>query len=121
MQQIAEKNYLQAEQRHSAPFQDRIRLLKCKKLFSVLKWFGRLFHNVAAANPNDFLPYLVDFTCGTSRMFEYLKEYFELFTFTKFCKHTGAILFTILNVSIAIVRIRLICREGTLAFCRRSS
>jgi hypothetical protein len=30
------------------------------KLFSVLKWFGRSFHRVAAANINDFLPYLVD-------------------------------------------------------------
>jgi hypothetical protein len=29
---------------------------KCEKLFSVLKWFGRLFHNVAAASLNDFLP-----------------------------------------------------------------
>jgi hypothetical protein len=32
------------------------------KLFSVLKWFGRSFHRVAAANVNDFLPYLVVLT-----------------------------------------------------------
>jgi hypothetical protein len=36
-----------------AAFQDWIRLLKCEKLFSVLKWFGRLFHNVPAANLKD--------------------------------------------------------------------
>jgi hypothetical protein len=50
----------------------------------------------------------------------HLKEYLELFTLTKFCKHTGAILFTILKVSRAIVLIRLICKEGTLALCRSS-
>jgi hypothetical protein len=42
--------YLQAEQRLFEPLQDWIRLLKCEKLFSVLKWFGRLFHSVVAAN-----------------------------------------------------------------------
>jgi hypothetical protein len=36
--------------------------LKWLKLFSVLKWFGRSFHRVAAANMNDFLPYLVVLT-----------------------------------------------------------
>jgi hypothetical protein len=39
-----------------------IKLLKWLKLFSVLKWFGRSFHRVAAANMNDFLPYLVVLT-----------------------------------------------------------
>ena len=36
--------------------------LKWLKLFSVLKWFGRSFHRVAAANMNDCLPYLVVLT-----------------------------------------------------------
>jgi hypothetical protein len=53
---VYEDCYLQAEQRHFEPLQDWIRLLKCEKLFSVLKWFGRLFHSVAAANLKDFLP-----------------------------------------------------------------
>jgi hypothetical protein len=39
--------------------ESRIKLLKWLKLFSVLKWFGRSFHRVAAANMNDILPYLV--------------------------------------------------------------
>jgi hypothetical protein len=41
--------YLQAEQRHSVPLQDCMRLLKLEKLLSVLKWSGRLFHIAAAA------------------------------------------------------------------------
>ena len=54
---------------------------------------------VAAANMNDFLPYLVVLTWGTSNMFEYLKAYLELFTLTKSWRHTGANLLTIVYVS----------------------
>ena len=107
--------YLHAEQRHTEPFQDWIKLKKWLKLFSVLKWFGRSFHRVAAANMNDFLPYLVVLT----NMFEYLKAYLEFFTLTKSWRHTGANLLTILYVSKAIVLIRMICKEGTRAFSRR--
>ena len=45
--------HLHAEQQHLVPFQDCIKLLNWEKLFSVLKWSGRLFHNVAAANLNE--------------------------------------------------------------------
>ena len=38
---------LQAEQQHSDPFQDCMRLLNREKVFSVLKWLGKLFHRVA--------------------------------------------------------------------------
>jgi hypothetical protein len=43
---------------------------------------------------------------GTSRTFTYLKEHLEFFTLTKFCKHTEAILFTILKVFRTIVLIQ---------------
>ena len=67
------QNHLQAEQQHSVPFQDCIKLLNCEKLFSVLKWSGRLFHNVAAAYLKDCLPYLDVLTCGISNILLYLK------------------------------------------------
>jgi hypothetical protein len=53
-------------------------------VFSVLKWFGRSFHRVAAANMNDFLPFFVVLTWGTSNMFEYLKAY-SYFIFAWYC------------------------------------
>jgi hypothetical protein len=53
---------------------------------------------VIMANMNDFLPYLVVLTWGTSNMFEYLKAYLEFFTLTKSWRHTGANLLTILYV-----------------------
>jgi len=50
------QNYMHAEQWHSEPFQDWIKLLNWEKLFSLLKWYGRLFQSEAAANLKDFLP-----------------------------------------------------------------
>ena len=43
--------YLQAEQRHSDPFQET---LKLRKAILVLKWFGKMLHRVAAANLRSF-------------------------------------------------------------------
>jgi hypothetical protein len=114
-------NHLHAEQRHLDPFQDCKRLLNWEKLFSVLKWSGRLFHNVGAANLKDFLPYRVDLICGISKMLLYLKEYLEFFIWTRSWRQTGASLLIILYVSKAMVLILLICKEGTLAFCSNSS
>jgi hypothetical protein len=48
-------------------YQDWIRLLKCEKLFSVLKWFGRQFHNVAAANLKERLFYRNELTYPGAR------------------------------------------------------
>jgi hypothetical protein len=56
-----------AEQRQSEPVQDWTRLLICAKLFSVLKWTGKLFHREAAAKRNDLLPYVVVLTCGREK------------------------------------------------------
>jgi hypothetical protein len=54
-------------------------------------------------------------------IFEYLKLYLLFFKTTKSFKHGGDSLYNILKHSNALVRILLICRDGTFAICKSSS
>ena len=54
-------------------------------------------------------------------IFWYLKEYLLCLIVIKTCKYKGLVLLTILNVSMAIVLIRLIFKVGNLDFVKSSS
>jgi hypothetical protein len=60
------------------------------------------------------IPYLhvVVLVDGILAVFWYLKEYLLCFIVIKSCKYKGLVLLTILNVSMAIVLIRLIFKVG---------
>ena len=60
-------------------------------------------------------------TLGISTLLEYLKLYLLFFKTTKSFKPGGDSLYNILKHSNAIVRILLICRDGTFAICKSSS
>jgi CDP-diglyceride synthetase len=64
------------------------------------------------------IPYLVVLVDGILAVFWYLKEYLIVI---KSCKYKGLVLLTILNVSMAIVLIRLIFKVGNLDFVKSSS
>ena len=113
--------YLQKVHLQSPPFQWATRDLKWLKLLVFRNSSGKLFHKTAAAYLNDFLPYVVVLTCGTCKMFVYLKLYLFSFSVRQSCKQGGAIPCTILNASMAIVLIRRNFNDGILALSRRSS
>ena len=99
---------MQILQLQSLPFQDCNKFLNCPKFPCDLICSGRSFHNTAALYLNDCFPNFSVLTLGTSKIFEYLKLYFVFLNWTKSFKQGGAILYNILKVSNAIVRILLI-------------
>ena len=113
--------FLHALHLHSFPFQDNKMFLNWLKFSIFLKSSGRSFHKTAAVYLKEFLPYVVVFTLGISTILEYLKLYLLFFKTTKSFKHGGDSLYNILKHSNAIVRILLICRDGTFAICKSSS
>jgi hypothetical protein len=95
--------------------------LNCLKEFSNLKWFGSSFHVLTAKYLKVLIPYLVDLVNGILAVFWYLKEKLLCLIVIKSCKYKGMVLLPILNVSMAIVLIRLILKMGNLDFVKSSS
>jgi hypothetical protein len=106
---------------HELPFHELIKFLNYLKEFTNLKWFGSSFHVLAAKYLKVLIPYLVVLVDGILTVFWYLKEYLLCLIVIKSCKNKGLVLLTILNVSMAIVLIRLIFKVGNLDFAKSSS
>ena len=80
--------------------------------------FGRPEH--LAAGPSSLIHRVV-LTVGICAVLLYLKLYLLFFKVIRSCRYWGVSLFIILNVSIAIVRIRLIFRDGNFDLAGSSS
>ena len=113
--------YLHALQLQAFPFHERIRILNWLKFETALMCSGKSFQRTAAAYLKECFPYVVLLTLGMSTMLEYLKLYLLFLKRTKLSKQGGATLYRILKVSRAIVLIRLISKDGTLAVIKSCS
>jgi hypothetical protein len=106
------KSWIRPWQWHELPFQEFIKLLNWLKDISFLKWSGSSFQVFEAYYLKEFNPYRVVLTVGICAVLLYLILYLLCFKVTRTRRYWGDSLFIILNVLIAIVRIRLIFKEG---------
>ena len=101
---------LQAIHLQSFPFHDKINCLNWLKFEHFLKSSGSEFHSTGAAYLKEFLPNLLVRTDGICKILESRKLYTLPLFCRRFVKTGGAKPFKILNVSIAMVLIPLICK-----------